>query len=153
MSRPPWQVVWMAVALAVSGRSTCPRGRVGAVIVDPSNVLISTGYNGAPSGTPHCVDVGCEVDATGSCRRAVHAEANALLRAGRLTVGSTLYSTVAPCPTCAGLILNAGITRVVYLTPYRQVSGVRTGTSILEAAGVSTVLLDSREVQSYIQNL
>lgn len=137
MNRPSWDRIWIAVAADVSRRSTCPRGTVGAVVVSADNRLLATGYNGAPRGQPHCTDVGCEVDGTGSCRRAVHAEINALIQAGRDAAGGTLYSTTEPCPTCAGAVINAGIVRVVYVRPYKRIPGSRRGLMVLEDAGVS----------------
>jgi len=144
--RPSWHATWMDVARVVANRSTCPRLAVGAVVVDSENVIVSTGYNGAPSHAPHCTEVGCEIDATGSCRRTVHAELNALLRAGPRARGGTLYTTVEPCPTCAAAIVNAGIRTVVYSLPYRQIGGVRSGHDVLSSAGV--VVIHAKEDQS-----
>lgn len=137
--RPSWDDVWSEVAAVVARRSTCPRAAVGAVVVSRDNVVLAAGYNGAPRNRPHCTDVGCEPDATGSCRRAVHAEANALVQAGRSAHGGTLYSTTEPCPSCAALIVNAGIQRVVFTNDYHPVPGVRVGRDILLAAGVVVV--------------
>src|SRR6478735_2098258 len=108
------------VAELAATRSTCIRAQVGCVLVQYKNI-ISTGYNGAPPGQPHCTDVGCdellysdqsgEVHTTG-CRRAIHAEANALAWAARMghsTLGATLFTTHEPCGTCARLLVSAGI--------------------------------------------
>lgn len=97
--------------------STCPRLHVGAVVVKNRHV-VATGYNGAPRGLPHCDEVGCEI-VNNHCIRTVHAEANALIQAGfDRTNGATLYVTHAPCYECAKLIINAGISRVVFVDTY-----------------------------------
>lgn len=70
----------MDVAEIIARRGTCPKKQVGAVLVAVDNTIISTGYNGAPSGLPHCLDVGCLLSPAGKCMRAVHAEMNALER-------------------------------------------------------------------------
>lgn len=110
----------MDIAESISLLSTCTtklnRG-VGAVIV-LNNKIVGTGYNGAPSGQPHCDDVGCVCDFNGHCVSAIHAEANAILQAGQNTVGATLYCTHFPCIRCANMIAQAGIVRVVYKYEY-----------------------------------
>jgi len=117
----------MEIAQVVSKRSTCLRHKNGAVLVRDKHI-ISTGYNGAPSGLPHCSEVGClrEKNKIPSgerhelCRGA-HAEANAIVQAalhGTSTEGSTMYSTHQPCSFCAKLIINAKIREVVYISPY-----------------------------------
>lgn len=108
----------MAVAMVIAMRSTCPRLRVGAVVVSPDQKIVATGYNGAPSGMPHCDEVGCLVGPTGSCLRAVHAEVNALLSAGDRARGATVYVTASPCWSCLAAAVTAGVTRVVYRRKY-----------------------------------
>ena len=106
-------------------RSTCWVGN-GAVIAKGGRI-ISTGYNGSPSGQPHCVDEGCLLDGQGHCQRAVHAEANAIAMAamhGISTQASTIYCTTAPCPSCSKLLINSGIIRVVYDELYSDSSGI-----------------------------
>ena len=78
MSRPDWDRYFIRIAKEVASRSTCPRAAVGAVIVK-DNHIISTGYNGAVPGKPHCEDEGCNV-MDGHCQRAVHAEINAIIQ-------------------------------------------------------------------------
>lgn len=127
MERISRDFMFAKIAYIVAARSTCPRARVGAVLVK-DNRIISTGYNGAPSGLHHCDDFGCEIDDNGSCTRTVHAEANVIAFAaknGIPTQGSTLYTTVAPCYTCAKLLINAGVKEVVYMEPYRLDDGLR----------------------------
>lgn len=121
MKRPTQDQSWMAVAQAVAMRATCQRRQVGAVLVDAGGYIISTGYNGAPRGLPHCPpDDGCVEH--GHCANAVHAELNALLqagRSGRSTDGCTLYTTASPCRGCMSAAINAGVKRVVFAAPYR----------------------------------
>jgi len=123
--RPSRDSVWAQAAQLFATRSTCLKAN-GAVLVR-GNRLISQGYNGSPSGGPHCIDLGeCEVGPDGGCIRTVHAEANVICMAARLgisTEGSTLYCTSSPCYTCAKLLINSGIKKVVYLEEYRDSSG------------------------------
>ncbi len=113
----------MEVADAISKRATCDRGRSGCVIARDRQILV-TGYVGSPQGLPHCDDVGHEMkkvmhdDGTVSqhCVRTVHAEQNAICQAAKRGVaidGGTLYCRMTPCRTCAMLIINCGIVRVV----------------------------------------
>jgi dCMP deaminase len=114
--RPNWDEYFAGVAQTVASRATCPRASVGAVLVRDRRIL-ATGYNGAPSGTNHCLDVGCLL-VNDHCQRATHAEANAIVQAalhGVNTDGSTIYCTHQPCGGCTKLILTAGVIRIVYL--------------------------------------
>jgi len=125
--RPSLDEYFLEIASVVGTRSTCLRNHVGAVIVRDKRI-ISTGYNGAPRGLAHCLDIGCirnqenipSGTMTERCR-GVHAEQNAIIQAalhGVSTDGATLYCTHQPCILCAKMIINANIKRVVYLTPY-----------------------------------
>ncbi len=119
----------MDMAQFVSTWTSCAReGRaIGAVIVKDKRIL-TTGYNGAPSGITTCREKGCMRDKlnikSGTCAErcyAVHAEQNAICQAAKLGVsveGATLYCTHQPCTICTRLIINSGITRVVYKFPY-----------------------------------
>jgi len=105
----------MEIAKQVATRATCDRKHVGAVIVRDKAIL-STGYNGAPRHLPHCDEVGHEI-VDGHCVRTVHAEANAIAQAAKNGAGidnAVLYTTASPCYDCFKLIVNSGITRVVY---------------------------------------
>jgi len=117
----------MKMAQVVSERSTCLRRQVGAVIVKDRQIL-STGYNGSPTGLKHCAEVGClrqklqipSGERTEICR-AVHAEQNALVQAAKHGVGiagADLYTTLEPCVLCTKMIINSGIKRVIYAKPY-----------------------------------
>lgn len=111
----------MATAWAWSRRGTCSRLQVGAVIAQGDHP-VSIGYNGAPRGLKHCHHDGTETH----CTRAVHAEANAVVdaaRRGTRTDDGTLYVTHMPCLGCSGIVINAGIARVVYSRPFRTTDG------------------------------
>lgn len=113
--------MFMLMAEAAARRSTCRRLNVGAVLVCDNDV-VSIGYNGPPSGEPHCTGPGCGVP---SCTRAIHAEMNCLERALKKPFGawefSTLYVTNSPCPTCTIKVIEAGVKRVIYRDEYRLV--------------------------------
>lgn len=124
--RPSWDDYFMQIAHLVKTRATCPRRQVGALIVRDRRIL-STGYNGAPRGLPHCPPGGPDHDwpigcmRAGHCIRSLHAEQNALLQAALIGVpceGATIYVTCQPCNTCAKMIINAGIVRVIYEGDY-----------------------------------
>ncbi len=126
--RPSWDEYFMDMTEAVAKRATCDRGRAGCVIVRDKQILV-TGYVGSPRGLPHCDDVGhlmkkvIHEDGTVSqhCVRTVHAEQNAITQAARRGIaleGSTIYVKMTPCRTCAMLIINCGIERVVCKMKY-----------------------------------
>lgn len=109
----------MEIAHVVAKRATCERRLVGAVIVLDRRIL-TTGYNGAPHGLPHCIDVGCKI-VDGHCLRTLHAEQNAIVQAalnGVSTRSASVYVTCQPCNACAKMIINAGIERVVFEGDY-----------------------------------
>ncbi|MCD4695906.1 MAG: cytidine/deoxycytidylate deaminase family protein [Bacteroidales bacterium] len=121
--RPTWDEYFLELAHSVSKRATCDRGRSGCVIVRDKQILV-TGYVGSPRGLPHCDDVGHffkkviheDGSITQHCVRTVHAEQNAISQAARRGIAldkSTLYCRMTPCRTCAMLIINCGIERVV----------------------------------------
>jgi dCMP deaminase len=116
---------FMGIARVVAKRSTCLHRQVGAVIVKGKQI-VSTGYNGAPSGHPHCLDIGCARHGVPSGQRSelcrgAHAEQNAINFAARYGIsieGATLYTTHYPCSWCAKSLVNAGIASVVYDEDY-----------------------------------
>lgn len=119
--RPSRADMLLTVAYAVAQRSTCTRLHVGAVAALEGRIL-STGYNGAPSGTPHCTHPPSE-----PCQRSVHAEANVVAYAARHGVslaGAEIYATDSPCYTCACLLINSGISAVVFNRLYRDRAGI-----------------------------
>jgi dCMP deaminase len=121
--RPTWDEYFLEMARVIAKRATCLRRRVGALLVRDKRIL-ATGYNGAPTGLPHCDEVGCRREQLGvpsgeryELCRALHAEQNAIIQAalhGVNTRGAVLYCTTQPCVTCAKMLINAGIVRVVY---------------------------------------
>ncbi len=131
--RPTLDEYFMEIAKVVAKRSTCLRQKVGAVIVKDKRIL-ATGYNGAPSGLPHCLDIGClreQLNVPSGERqelcRGVHAEQNAIIQAAKFGIsveGATLYTTHCPCITCAKIIINAGIKKVVYGREYADKRGL-----------------------------
>lgn len=113
----------MEICRTVAGRATCDRGRSGCVIARDHQILV-TGYVGSPSGLPHCDEAGhllrkvMHDDGTISqhCVRTVHAEQNAICQAAKRGIaidGGTVYCKMTPCRTCAMLLINCGIKRVV----------------------------------------
>lgn len=127
MDRPDNITYFMDLAEVVARRSTCMRRKVGAVLVDKSNRILSTGYNGAPSGLLHCNVVGClreelkiESGKDHQLCRGLHAEWNALMSVPNrdLISGSTLYCTTSPCIICAKLLANFGVKNVYYFVEY-----------------------------------
>jgi dCMP deaminase len=122
-ARPSWDDYFLEIAESVSKRATCDRGRSGCVIVKEKQILV-TGYVGSPSGLPHCDDVGHllksvtheDGSVTQHCMRTVHAEQNAICQAAKEGISikeATLYCRMTPCRTCAMLLINCGIRRVV----------------------------------------
>ena len=117
----------MEITRQVARRSTCLRRQVGALIVKDKQIL-ATGYNGAPSGFDHCEQTGClreEMHIPSGERqeicRGLHAEQNAIIQAalhGVSVAGGDLYCTHQPCITCAKMIINSGIVRVVCASSY-----------------------------------
>jgi dCMP deaminase len=131
-TRPTWDEYFLELAATAAKRATCDRGRSGCVIVRERQVLV-TGYVGSPKGLPHCDDVGHlmksvvhdDNSVTQHCMRTVHAEQNAICQAARRGIaldGGTLYCRMTPCRTCAMLIINCGIERVVCENRYHAAS-------------------------------
>ena len=126
-SRPSWDEYFMTLANQVSTRTTCTRRAVGAVIVKDNRIL-TTGYNGVPSGMEHCGIVGCLREKLGvpsgqrqEICRGLHAEQNAIIQAARSGIdisGAKIYINTQPCVTCAKMLINAGITEIIYENPY-----------------------------------
>ncbi|HOI17478.1 MAG TPA: cytidine/deoxycytidylate deaminase family protein [Geobacteraceae bacterium] len=147
MKRPAWDEYFMEITRLVARRSTCMRRSVGAVLVKDKNIL-ATGYNGAPSGVAHCLDVGClrERMAVQSGERhelcrGLHAEQNAIIQAakhGTNINGATLYCTTMPCIICSKMLINAGILRIVYAQGYPD----QLAEEMIEEAGIETKRFD-----------
>ena len=143
--RPSWDEYFMRIAAQVAERSTCLRRRVGAILVLNKRIL-ATGYNGAPSGLPHCAQVGCMREQAGvpsgqrqELCRGLHAEQNAMLQAARYGItieGATLYTTHVPCSMCAKMVINCGIGRIVATNDYPD----ELARDLLTQAGVDLVI-------------
>jgi dCMP deaminase len=153
MSRVEWDEYFMNIARDVARRSTCIRkGRqIGTVIVNDRHEIVATGYNGNPRGMKHCEDTGCVREKLGIASgersevcTAVHSEQNALIQAGTRSRGGTLYTIFNPCNTCAKMIANAGIVKVVYTLEYPEKMGLR----ILKDCGVAVKRLRGFERRS-----
>jgi len=138
--------IFMNLAIELSARSHCVRAQVGAVLTKETRI-ISIGYNGPPAGTHNCdeewPETGCSKDSKGSCSLALHAEENAILYAvknGAALQGSTLYTSLSPCISCARLIFSAGITKVLYRFSYAAYKGLPEdeGVAFLNRFGVET---------------
>ncbi|HXE98471.1 MAG TPA: cytidine/deoxycytidylate deaminase family protein [Dongiaceae bacterium] len=123
MQRPSWDQYFMDITRLVATRSSCLRRQVGAILVKDRNILAS-GYNGVPSGITHCEAAGCLRERLGvpsgerhELCRGLHAEQNAIIQAakhGTNINGATLYCTTMPCIICTKMLINAGITTVIY---------------------------------------
>jgi dCMP deaminase len=144
--RPNWDEYFLQLADLVATRSTCLRRQVGAVLVKNERI-ISTGYNGAPRGLEHCLDIGCLREEQGipsghryELCRGVHAEQNALINAayyGVSTSEAVLYCTNQPCIICARMIINAGIIRIVHRGNFDDDLAIK----FLREAGIELVLI------------
>ncbi len=129
MARPTWEEYFMSIARQVATRSTCLRRQVGCIIVLEKRI-VSTGYNGAPSGLPHCLEVGCLREGRGVASgerhelcRGLHAEQNAIIQAamhGTAVRGGTIFCTHKPCVLCTKMIVNAGIRKICFAEGYRD---------------------------------
>lgn len=144
--RPSWDDYFLELADAASKRATCNRAKSGCVIVRDKQVL-ATGYVGAPAGLPHCDDVGHLIKKviqedgkiSGHCVRTVHAEQNAICQAAKRGVsieGATFYQRMTPCRTCAMMLINCGIKKVVCERKYQL---AEESEKLLAEAGIELV--------------
>jgi len=148
--RPTWDEYFMMMANVVKKRADCTRRKVGSLIVRDFRI-ISTGYNGTPHKIKNCSEGGClrclrrdkgeikgyEYEESCVC---IHAEQNAIVQAafhGVSTRGATLYSTTNPCSSCAKIIANAGIKRVVCKVEHHDKEGME----LLKKAGISVEII------------
>ena len=149
--RPSWDEYFMNIAKVAATRGNCSRRQVAAVIVRDHRV-ISTGYNGTPRGVRNCFDGGCPrcsshaPSGTGLSEcLCSHAEENAIVQAacyGIAVKGATLYTTFSPCLQCAKMIINAGISEVIY---YQHYTIDDVSLALLREAGVVVRPLDENE--------
>lgn len=153
--RPSWDEYFLKLSDVVADRATCDRGRAGCVIARNKRIL-TTGYVGAPAGLPHCSEVGHQIrevthesgETHKHCVRTTHAEQNAIVQAARMGIsieGATLYCKMTPCYTCAKLIINAGIERVVCRKDYHASADTK---KIFDQASVELEILND-EVEEY----
>jgi len=150
--RPSWDDYFMAITCEVSNRSTCLRRHTGAVLVRDKRIL-ATGYNGAPRGLAHCAEVGCLREQKGIASghrhelcRGIHAEQNAVIQAalhGVAIEGASIYSTHQPCVLCAKILINAGVTEIVFMEPYPD----ELSEEMLREAGVKVRQLESEAAE------
>jgi len=154
-SRPDWDRYFLDLCEAVARRATCDRGRSGCVIVKDKRIM-TTGYVGAPAGLPHCDEAGHDLrkvidyndNITQHCVRTLHAEQNAIIQAARFGIpleGATLFCKMTPCRTCAMMIINAGIKRVVCEKRYHADADT---IELFKQAGVELVIVND-EVEEY----
>lgn len=146
--RPSWDDYFMDIVKLVATRSTCIRRQVGAAFVKHKNIL-ATGYNGPPSGIPHCSEVGCLRDDLGipsgerhEICRGLHAEQNGIIQAAKHGVnlsGSTVYTTDSPCIICAKMLINVGVERIISWRGYPDPLAAE----MLSLAGLELVILES----------
>ncbi|MFQ3548688.1 MAG: deaminase [Armatimonadota bacterium] len=139
--RPTFDEVYMDVVEIIAKRSTCLRKRVGAVITIDHRIL-SHGYNGVPSGHPHCIDTNCclkEAAGTEEYKVCIHAEQNAICQCakrGLAVEGATLYVNADVCITCAKLMVASGIRRCVVKRDHK---GTSDGIDLLKKSGIEVV--------------
>ncbi|MFA6131302.1 MAG: cytidine/deoxycytidylate deaminase family protein [Patescibacteria group bacterium] len=155
--RPSWDEYFFEIMRAVARRATCDRGRSGCVIVRDRQILV-TGYVGAPKGLPHCDDVGHQIKTmihedghqSQHCVRTAHAEQNAIAQAAKFGIainGGTLYTKFTPCSSCAKLIINSGIIRVMCERKYHAGADSE---AMFRQAGVTLEYL-SEDLEHYSQ--
>lgn len=121
--------VYLSICSLIATLSCANRSKVGALVVKETHI-IAEGFNGTPSG----MNNECEINGV-TKDSVIHAEMNCILKLAKSTqsaFGSTLYTTVSPCVECAKAIIQSGILRVVYISPYRDLSGLE----LLKEAGV-----------------
>ena len=143
-TRPSWAQYFMDITELVAKRTTCTRRAVGAIIVKDKR-LLSTGYNGAPTGIRHCIEVGClreqlkvESGQRHELCRGIHAEQNAIIQAayhGVSVKDASLYCTTQPCSICAKMMINAGILKIYYRSCYDD----QLAREMLQEAGIEMV--------------
>lgn len=148
---PNFDDIFMELAARVATKSHCVKQQVGAVVAKDTRV-ISIGYNGPPAGTYNCdeqwPDTGCPRSLGGGCSLALHAEQNALLYAAKNKVGlegATVYVTLAPCLSCARVMITLGIKKVFYTHSYAAYKGLEReeGIEFLQAFGVAVMRYQS----------
>lgn len=142
--RPSWDEYFLELAEVTKKRSNCFRNQMGALIVKDQRI-IATGYNGTPRNVQNCDEGGCKrctEREEGKLKRfeeeerciCIHAEQNAIIQAayhGTSTKDGVMYLTVTPCLSCAKMIINAGITKVICGKEHHDLDGIK----LLKTAG------------------
>ena len=149
-NRASWPRYFMDIAHLVAQRSTCLRRKVGAIAVLDRRIL-ATGYNGAPSGVPHCLEVGCLRQQMGipsgqrhEICRGIHAEQNVIIQAavhGISLRGAEIFCTTQPCIICAKMLINCGVKKIWIAEGYPD----ELSEKMLDEAGVEVVVLPAEE--------
>ncbi len=153
-SRPSWHAYFMGITDLVATRATCTRRKVGAIMVKDKQILCS-GYNGAPSGVPHCAETGClrmQLQVPSGEKhelcRGVHAEQNAIVQAASHGIslrGATLYCTNQPCSICAKMLINTGVEKIYYTDGYDDPLAL----DMLDQAGIVMIRLERLATDQY----
>lgn len=149
MKRIEWLDYFMGITALVAERSTCTRRKVGSIAVKDGRIL-ATGYNGSPTGTRHCLDIGCLREQLGipsgerhEICRGLHAEQNVIIQAaihGVSLFGSSLYVTHQPCLICSKMIINCGITDIYYASAYPDTMA----TDMLAETGINLIHYEAK---------
>ena len=131
-TRPCWDKIWTDFARLISTRSTDPTFKVGCCIVTQDNTqVLAIGYNGDHKGGSNKRE-----SMKSGCSGFIHAEINALIKLDyNNPKKKTMYLTLSPCKACAKAIINGGINRVVYISTYRETSGIE----LLQKAGIEVI--------------
>lgn len=154
---PTLEEYYMMIAFIVSSRANCLNRAVGCVVVsDDNRSILSSGYNGVPSGLPHCLTCRRREEGYGPGEglhrsRSSHAEQNALIQAakyGKSVKGAIIYTTDLPCNECAKIIINAGIGRVFYCNDYPHAETKE----MLSSVGIEVVQLDKEKIIERLRN-
>ena len=149
--RPTWDEYFLELCEIVAKRATCDRGKTASIIVKNKQIL-TTGYVGSPVGLPHCDEVGHHLkktvhedgEITTHCVRTIHSEQSAICQAAKLGIsldGATIYCLMMPCFTCAKMIINCGIKRVVAKKRYHA---DKDSEKILIDAGIKLEILSEK---------
>lgn len=116
--RPSWYEVYYEILSALARRATCHRLQTAALVADEDYRILGTGYNGAPYGLPHCIEVGCKME-DNHCVRTLHAEVNAFSRVNpREAVGASIFVLNRPCIRCMQLMIQYRIRKLYYWGTY-----------------------------------
>ncbi len=148
IERPAWDNYFMKIAEDVSTRSTCLRRHVGAVIVKDKRIL-TTGYNGAPTGIAHCTKETClriKYNVPSGERhelcRGLHAEQNAIIQAayhGVSLKGAKIYVTHKPCSICTKMLINSGIDTFIFRSYYEDALA----DEMTNEAGIKIIIMET----------